>query len=256
MKRLAGLVLAAVVAAGCGPSTTSPATSAMPSDGAGSTSLPSADGQGARVLSYTCGNFPFGLQILTDPPRSDEDANTSLGAAFRAHLAAPGIEHDNLPDDGWTLAGNDGVVAEFVAVVDDDQLVFASLRNEAGFWRVLGWGNCQPVIVLAAGLGEASWRWGDFEPPNASTTTFDALVTERSCASGKSSAGRVVGPEFVIGPEHVLVIFAVRPQPGLTFTCQGNPATRLRVELPEPLGDRPLLDGGQLPFGDPLGPPL
>jgi hypothetical protein len=54
----------------------------------------------------------------------------------------------------------------------------------------------------------------------------------------------------------VLVVFAVRPLPGLTFTCQGNPSTRVPVDLGEALGDRQLLDGGQLPFGDPLEPPF
>ena len=77
-------------------------------------------------------------------------------------------------------------------------------------------------------------------------------MTERECASGKSSEGRVVGPDILEVGDEVLVTFAVRPLGGDMQSCPGNPVTRVAVDLGSPLGDRQLLDGGTLPPGDPI----
>ena len=106
--------------------------------------------------------------------------------------------------------------------------------------------------ACSRGLGEASWTLDPAEPrPGADTQTFTALVTERDCASGKPSEGRVVGPDILEVGNEVLVTFAVRPLGGDMQECPGNPATRVVVNLDSPLGNRQLLDGGTLPPGDP-----
>jgi hypothetical protein len=89
--------------------------------------------------------------------------------------------------------------------------VDVTVDNFAGVWKVSGWGQCRPIMAWPDGLNPAEWRV-DFEQPlpGSATTGFDALVTERSCASGKSSEGRVVGPQVIWSDEIVLVAFAVR----------------------------------------------
>jgi hypothetical protein len=109
--------------------------------------------------------------------------------------------------------------------------------------------------VLPEGLGEATWDLAAGQSIGPETTTFEALVTERDCASGQPSEGRIVGPNVLPIEGQVLVTFAVRPLGGDVQTCQGNPATRATVTLPEPLGDRRLLDGSTLPPREPVPEP-
>jgi hypothetical protein len=207
---------------------------------------------GVAPLQYTCGRFPFGAELL-DRSGGDEAAANPAAAALRKHLAQTGPDIDFLPDHGWTLAGLDADGAEFVIAGGDLGMKVVEVDSaDVGPWLVTGWGDCQPRRVLPAGLGEASWTLDPTEPrPGPDTLTFTALVTERDCASGQSSEGRVVGPDILDIGHEVLVTFAVRPLGGDMQTCPGNPVTRVVVDLGEPLGDRQLLDGGTLPPGDP-----
>lgn len=100
--------------------------------------------------------------------------------------------------------------------------------------------------------GPATWALPEGFTIGAETTKFLALVTERACASGRSSEGRIVGPEIEVDDTSVTVTFEVRPLPG-DQECPGNPATMVEVELDEPLGHRTLLDGGRQP---PIEPPV
>ncbi|MEW5992484.1 MAG: hypothetical protein AB1736_14235 [Chloroflexota bacterium] len=238
LRQVAPVVLLAVVAACGGAPGGSGSTSASPS-------------AGVEALRYACGEFPFGPELLTAPQRNDEDAGTPIAAALRQFLVQPGIEIDSLPDDGWTLIGESARAAEFVTVGDDLGLQVVYLADNGG-WEVTGWGGCRPQVVLAPGLGPAIWEWGSEGSPGPQTRTFDALVTEMECASGQSSEGRVVGPQVIRTNDQVLVTFAVRSLGG--GDCPSNPSTRVPVDLGEPLGDRDLLDAGELPFRDPTVP--
>jgi hypothetical protein len=46
----------------------------------------------------------------------------------------------------------------------------------------------------------------------------------------------------VITDTDVRMVFAAEPPPGDAFQCQGNPETPYTVELPEPLGDREIIE--------------
>jgi hypothetical protein len=65
---------------------------------------------------------------------------------------------------------------------------------------------------------------------------------------------RLQPPSITFGPDAVLVVFAARPLAGDVFDCQGNPSTRVVVQLREPLGERKLLDAGFFPPAEPVAP--
>lgn len=56
--------------------------------------------------------------------------------------------------------------------------------------------------------------------------------------------------DIQISDDTVMVTFGVVPLGGAQ-ECQGNPPTAVTVRLPEPLGDRRLLDGGREPPAEP-----
>jgi hypothetical protein len=262
MRSIAGLVvlvLANVASAACAPLPAPPATVTPTADAAATppppaSVTPTADAAATAppALSYSCGSFPFDPAILTSGPGTDELADDAVAGALRAHLAGVGPDFDLLPDSGWHLVGADGKSAEFVATGPTGGAVNVVLTNGPGGWSVSGWGECQPRVVLAAGLGPAEWIFVPNEPrPLPMTQVFDAMVGEISCAGGKTADGRVVGPQLVKSESTILVIFAVRSLAGAQ-TCQGGaPLTRVTVDLGESLGDRQLLDGGQFPPADP-----
>jgi hypothetical protein len=105
---------------------------------------------------------------------------------------------------------------------------------------------------LLAPPGPARWGLAPGTDVGPDTTEFVVMVTEAACASGRSSEGRVVGPDISYTDETVTITFGVRPLPG-GQECPGNPATLMPVRLDEPLGTRTLLDGGTDP---PREPPM
>ena len=103
-----------------------------------------------------------------------------------------------------------------------------------------------PVYDPALGVETKRVALADRADIDAETEDFDALVTEMACASGQSSADRIVTPRIVVEADAITITFGVTPLEG-SQDCQGNPASEVRVELPEPLGDRELRDGGVYP---------
>lgn len=199
-------------------------------------------------LHYSCGQLAFSAELIVAPARHDEAAGNPISEALRRHLASP--ESDFQPDGGWTLVGETGGKAQFITRLPDATLQSVELERQAGAWKVVGWGGCPATVVAGPGLGAAEWQLPNGVVPGPELREFDALVTELACNSGQPADGRIEEPQILSDGERVVVIFAVRPRPG-GHECPSNPSTRVHVVLPEPLGNRTLLDGGRFPFRDP-----
>lgn len=113
-----------------------------------------------------------------------------------------------------------------------------------GQWTFRRSGGCVPEVRHPSGARRASWE--PVEAVQPETTRLEVAVRERMCASGQSADDRLLPPEIELGEDAVVVTWFVEPVPG-GATCPGNPATAATLELPEPLGDRELLDGGVYP---------
>jgi hypothetical protein len=110
-------------------------------------------------------------------------------------------------------------------------------------WHVVQWSPCTPRLVLD-GLGAAElWRGREPHPP---PTAAALLAVEQGCASGRAADDRVEVIEVDEQPDAVTVILGIRPLPG-GAECPSNPPTAVTVALSAPLGDRPVLDGTELP---------
>jgi hypothetical protein len=246
MRVAAGLLasmVAAPMVAGCG---TAPSS-------AGSVDTVALPPDREAALRYTCGGIPFAAAAI-EGNSSDELAEDPTAAALRAHLAKADMDIDWLPDSGWTFVGRDATHAEYVTDGGDQGFFSVTLAKEVGPWQVTGWGGCSPMRVLPEGVGNASWAVAPGQSIGPATMRFEALVTEQACASGRSSEGRVVGPDILEVDDEMLVTFGVRSLPG-DQECPGNAPTRVVIVLPEPLGDRRLLDGSTLPPRQPVAEP-
>jgi hypothetical protein len=206
-----------------------------------------------RIATHvTCGHGSgFSTDVL-DGPADAEAADDPASEALRRHLAEPGIEIDSLPDTGWREVSRTGSSVMWIA--EDPQAEGSWIQvtgtNDGGEWRVTGWGGCGMTPDVGPGLGIANFRVAPHEQLTADTVEIDVLVTERACNSGEDARGRIVEPAIVAGADSVTVVFAVRPRLGVGQTCPSNPETPFLLVLPEPLGDRTLVDGSAVPPRD------
>jgi hypothetical protein len=107
-----------------------------------------------------------------------------------------------------------------------------------------------------ARVGPGTW-WLDpaAPPPTATATKVRALIESPMCASGRSPEGRIEPPTFDLTDAAVTISFEIRWPSGAGQDCQGIPPFPITIDLPEPLGDRTLLDGSETPPRDATKPP-
>jgi hypothetical protein len=96
-------------------------------------------------------------------------------------------------------------------------------------------------LVHEATSEAASWTVepGTVDP---SSTSFTATVTRTGCSGGET--GTVYPPTVDMGSTDIVVTFRVEPlDPRFDYTCPSNDAKDVTVTLPEPIGQRQLVDG-------------
>lgn len=226
------------------------ATDPDPSSGAlttpGLASSPAASPEPRSVLT-TCGRGAFaGLGV--DAPRDAEDLEGPEGDAFRSALRRYADDFQGAVD--WRVAGrtDDAVLflGQFPAMVPPGWASIVVERTTDG-WQLAQWGGCDPRILIAPDLGPADWWLDPAAPaPTADATQVQVLVLETRCSGGATAEGRVAAPVIVTTPSAVTITIGVRPVEG-DVSCEANQPTPDTIALPEPLGDRQLLDGGHAP---------
>lgn len=119
-------------------------------------------------------------------------------------------------------------------------------------WKAVAYGECRRLEPVDERGRAAVWRLDRGSPkPSPESTEIPVLVTEQDCASGEPATGRIAEPRVHVGARRVVVSIFVRPGDGAE-TCPSNPPTPYVLRLPEPLGNRALLDGGRIPFRERL----
>ncbi len=203
-------------------------------------------------VAYACGDARFDAALLSTKGAA-ERADRPDAAAIREELAHPSLDQAVLPPSGYWLVdeapGRSRYLSAPLGVAE--QYVALDVSEKDGTWAVRSATECRPSAVVDGVVGEATWTWDPaVAAPDPATTTFTALVHEYACASGQPVGERLHGPEIVVLPDRVLVGFAVEPLSG-GQDCEGVDPTPVTVTLPEPLGDRALVDTGGHPFADP-----
>ena len=198
----------------------------------------------------SCGGVAFPAAVLEEPigpndllPPEFEGLNEIL-CEFRTEF--------RLPDDTiWRLAVRNGDRAAFLTQRAGDW-IYATVRAEGNGWRARGMGECRVHGVVSGVPGAASW-WLDnrVPPPTVDSIELPVLVQDAACSSGTYATGRISSPLVQYTADSVVIFAAVREIGG---SCLLSPATPAVFILPQPIGDRQLLDGYHVPPAPPREP--
>ncbi|MDP2624290.1 MAG: hypothetical protein Q8Q29_10890 [Actinomycetota bacterium] len=206
---------------------------------------PDENGDYPPDLMVTCPIGPaFPLGAIYEIELIDPDDPDGMLAAIEPFLSSE--EGPFWPQEGWQLLHQTSEQAILVTL-SGGGLWYMYLSREDDAWR---WGGssssgrpCDLQFAMPAGLNTVGWVLHPSAPePGPETTELHVLLTEQECVSGQEIGDRLVGPQVVMTDTEVRLAFAAERPPGDAQTCQGNPETPYTVELPEPLGDREIIE--------------
>jgi hypothetical protein len=194
----------------------------------------------------TCGTDPFPLDALRGP-KGVERRRGSVYAALRRHIREEERLGPDFPNRNFRLLARTKRRAVFAAG-HPPRMGYVLIVRERSGWDVETFGDCLRLRAVGASGSAATWRLDPAAPaPTPESTEIPILVHERECASGEPATGRIADPQVRADANRIVVPVFVRPVEG-GAECPGNPDTPYVLRLPEPLGDRALLDGGLVPL--------
>lgn len=197
-------------------------------------------------LPVTCSSGVFPIGAL-DNIRPLEDADPG-GVAQAIAPFLEGEEGRFWPQEGWQILHETEDRVYLIALTDMGTLAHMDVTSGASGWTWAGASldgdPCELQFVVPEELNTVDWRINpEGEPIDASTTDIGVILTERPCVDGREIGDRLLGPEIVMTETQVFIAFAAERPEGDAFTCPGNPDLSYVVELPEPIGDRELMEG-------------
>lgn len=216
--------------------------------GCGATPSPSETPPAAAPTLYKCRDdalaFPIAALIGNEAPLV---APPGAVAALEKEIGEPG--NGWLPPAGWRAIATDGRRIEFGAVDAEGgpgvSMTEVTVAPEGDAWRVTSSTQCLPILVLP-GLQPARW-WLDpaHPPPGPDATVLHVILKESACTGGQPPFGRLA-PIVTMTQGEALIVIGVRPLANAGCGVD-EPAVPWQVTLPEPLGNRRVLDGSVWP---------
>jgi hypothetical protein len=212
--------------------------------------------------------LPFSPAALAGTP-APLDPGEAAAAALLAHLTARSAPKRSSrapwkrraapappPSlDGWRLLAR-----------TDDEVLFGLGRapklltvgmRRAGLrrsWTVVGVSSSRPLRAVRDGIRASSWRPDPTHDVRPEDTVLRVLVTEQTFSSGQRADDRLLAPELFADEAELILTMFIKPRPGYQ-SAAGNRETPARITLPEPVGERRLIDGALAQFSWPEPPP-
>jgi len=131
--------------------------------------------------------------------------------------------------------------------------VTIAIRFDArrGEWLPHAMTGDRPLRATRDGVRASSWRIDPTYEPQPGDTELRILVTEQRRAGGKFADGRIEVPDLWASADELVLTMFVTPLHGFQVQAP-NPETAVKVVLPEPIGERELVDGA---IYEPAPPP-
>jgi hypothetical protein len=135
-------------------------------------------------------------------------------------------------------------------------LTVAIRRGRRDKWTVIGVSNSRPLRASRQGIRASSWRLDPEYKATPDDRELHLLVTEQTQATGVLANDRLLAPDLYLGAEELVLRFYIRGLEGYRGRTRRY-ETAVTVQLPEPLGDRAVVDGAlyEPPGGSPPEPP-
>ena len=128
------------------------------------------------------------------------------------------------------------------------QLLTVAVRREGrgGAWTCVGTSAGRPLRASRDGIRASGWRLDPDHELTVADTVLRVLVTEQTYSGGSRADGRLLAPDLYLDDDELVLWMFITPRGGFQ-TRVPNPETPARVALPEPVGERLLIDGAIYP---------
>ncbi|MGN6217763.1 MAG: hypothetical protein ACTHN7_12565 [Solirubrobacterales bacterium] len=193
----------------------------------------------------SCGGLRFNPIVAFSSPTGVGKTNTPQVRAMKKFID---IGEELARKHDWRLLAEEKRWAEFGAGRLPDELEWIGVERRRGHWSFASYtSRCEPASVRR-GLEAITWTLDPDQPQlNPKTRSILVDLGPSECSSGKPAAPRLQKPEFREQNGALLMGLWLRPLPPGGYTCQGIIEPPVRIKLPEPLGERDLMDGGTYP---------
>ncbi|HEY1776825.1 MAG TPA: hypothetical protein VGG41_11755 [Solirubrobacteraceae bacterium] len=202
--------------------------------------------------------LPFSLATLEQPPAALPREDPAV-AALLAQLTAEAARRGEYPASGHdpaTVTGAEQRLEGWRELArSDDEALFARGRppqlltvavrrtgRRQQSWAAVASSVAQPLRATRGTIRASTWRLDPAQELSAEERLLRVLVTEQAFAGGQRADGRVLAPDLFADQSEIVLTLFITPRPGFQ-TGTRNPETPVRIELPEALGDRRLIDG-------------
>ena len=244
------------------------ACAAAAAAGADRKARPPANGPDPAVSVWTewphqvaCSELPFDPVTVFSGPTNAERGQAPPERALRAFLARKGIPWARRHN--WRLLAESHERAEFGAgrltdratFLDAPELETMAFRRTRRGWRWQTYSSgCEPSS-LRRGLRAITWDLASGQELTPATRRVQVDLGPGECNGGRSQNKRMQKPEFREQNGALLLSIWLRPVTPGPHSCDGLAEPPVTIELPEPLGERELMDGGTYP-PQPAQPPV
>jgi hypothetical protein len=178
---------------------------------------------------------------------------SALDRALRAKVRLVGVHRGN---HGWRLARRLPGRAAFVRGLPEaelesgHELEYAELRRERGGWYLEHYSQKCWLGTMRQGLTADPWLLAPNQPPLIPETRRIRIITGARCSRREKPPVILGEPRFDQFEQRLVLTVWLRHRGGRRHeACSWGlpPWPPIEVELPEPLGDRELFDGGEYP---------
>jgi hypothetical protein len=198
-----------------------------------------------------CGSVPFNPLAAFSSPADAERGHMPSEIALRRYLAKTKHAYPPSKPHSGRLLVETPRYAEFGRgqLANGDVEVNGFRLGKRG-WSWFGSSGCQPAL-LRHGQEAITWTLARGQTLTPSTRAVKVELGPGECASGISQNKRLERPEFREENGALSMALWIHPVPELGphagYTCIGTIEPPVKIQLPEPLGARELLDGGVFP---------
>lgn len=194
----------------------------------------------------SCGGLRFNPIVAFNSPTGVENENTPQVRAMK-ELIYKELREESTRKRDWRLLAEEGGRAEFGSGRLPDEMEWIVVERERGRWDASGYASgCEPAS-MRRGLEAITWTLAPQPRLRPRTRSILVELGSGECSSGRPQAPRLQKPEFREQNGALLMSLWLRPLPPGFYTCEGIIEPPVRIKLPEPLGERRLLDGGTYP---------